>query len=221
MRWLTVPLAVAAPGFALQIAAMPVVLPTPDSSPLDLFQAWFSAAVEVGSPMPDAMTLATATPDSRPSARMVLLKGVGEEGLTFFTNYESRKADELTRNPRAALLFWWPALNVQVRVEGWVNRIDPAASDAYFATRPRLSQLGAHASPQSRPIPHHSVLLERVDEFARRFEGMPVPRPPHWGGFRVAPELWEFWVGHEGRLHERFLYTRRPDGGWDFAILAP
>lgn len=200
---------------------MPVVLPAPDSRPIDLFQAWFAAAVDVGAPMPDAMTLATATPDGRPSARMVLLKGADEAGLRFFTNYESRKADELDHNPRAALLFWWVALNVQVRIEGPITRLAPGESDAYFATRPRLSQLGAHASPQSRPIPHYGALLDRVDALERALAGAPVPRPPHWGGYLVVPALWEFWVGHEGRLHERFAYARREGGGWDFALLAP
>ena len=201
---------------------MSVRRPEPDSQPLELFQAWYAAVIAAGVPMPDAMTLATATADARPSARMVLLKGFEPDGrLRFFTNYDSRKGGELEQNPRAALLFWWQPLYLQVRVEGPVTRLLAVESDAYFATRPRLSQLGALASPQSRPIADHKRLLDRVDTLARELGDAPVPRPPHWGGYGLMPDAWEFWVGHDARLHERFAYRARDAGGWDFTLLAP
>lgn len=201
---------------------MPFLQPEPESAPLALFQAWFQAAIVAGVPMPEAMSLATATPDGAPSVRMVLFKGYTDSGdLRFFTNYESRKADELDRNPRAALLFWWGALERQVRVEGRVYRIGDAESDDYFASRPRLSQLGALASPQSRPIASLDVLHTRVDQLAASLGDSPVPRPLHWGGYAVEPARWEFWIGQIGRLHERFTYTRNPEGGWNYTMLAP
>lgn len=200
---------------------MSVRKPEPHLEPLALFQEWFASAAAAGTTMPEAMTLATATADGRPSARMVLLKGFDREGrLRFFTNYDSRKAGELDHNQRAALLFWWQSLYVQVRVEGPVRRLSPAESDAYFATRPRLSQLGAIASPQSRPIDDFQHLLDRVSQLAHEFGDGPVARPDNWGGYAVEPEAWEFWIGHDGRLHERFTYTREA-GGWRFTLLAP
>lgn len=201
---------------------MPYPQPLPDSAPLHLFQAWFMAAIEAGVAMPEAMALATATPDGRPSVRMVLLKGYTDSGdLRFFTNYESRKAAELDSNPRASLLFWWGGLERQVRVEGRVYRVSAAESDQYFASRPRLSQLGAHASPQSRPIESYDALSARVDSLAASLGDAPVPRPPHWGGYAVEPDAWEFWIGHVGRLHERYTYARNTAGGWEFSMLAP
>jgi len=200
---------------------MPFTQPQPQSEPLALFEAWFQAAGESGVTMPEAMALATATADGRPSVRMVLLKGFTAEGHPrFFTNYESRKGQTLEHNPRAALLFWWGDLARQVRIEGPVRRVSPAASDEYFASRPRLSQLGAAVSPQSRPIAGHDGLLRQVDALAAALGDAPVPRPAHWGGYAVEPESWEFWIGHDGRLHERYQYTRRGDA-WDFALLAP
>lgn len=200
---------------------MPFTQPQPQSEPLALFEAWFQAAGESGVTMPEAMALATATADGRPSVRMVLLKGFTAEGHPrFFTNYESRKGQTLEHNPRAALLFWWGDLARQVRIEGPVRRVSPAASDEYFASRPRLSQLGAAVSPQSRPIAGHDGLLRQVDALAAALGDAPVPRPAHWGGYAVEPESWEFWIGHDGRLHERYQYTRHGDA-WDFALLAP
>lgn len=195
--------------------------PEPHSEPLELFQAWFSAATEAGVNMPEAMVLATATREGVPAARMVLLKGTTGEGHPrFFTNYTSAKGQQLEENPRAALLFWWGQLARQVRIEGEVYALSPAESDEYFATRPRLSQLGASVSPQSRPIASHATLLEQADALAARLGSAPVPRPPHWGGYALRPTSWEFWIGHDGRLHERYAFRRRP-GGWDFALLAP
>lgn len=195
--------------------------PQPGSDPLALFQGWFRAVEAAGVPMPEAMTLATATADGRPSARMVLLKGFTADGRPrFFTNYDSRKGRVLADNPRAALLFFWHGPNRQVRIEGPVQRLGPAESDAYFASRPRLSQLGSAVSPQSRPISGHDALLREVDALAAALGDAPVPRPAHWGGFAVEPETWEFWIGHDGRLHERYQYTRGA-AGWDFAELAP
>lgn len=208
-------------AFALQIARMTFPQPEPDSAPLALFQAWFAAATAAGVAMPEAMALATATPDARPSVRMVLLKGFTDSGdLRFFTNYESRKSGELDSNPRASLLFWWGDLERQVRIEGRVYRLSAAESDQYFSTRPRLSQLGALASPQSRPIESHDALVARVDAIAATLGDGPVPRPPHWGGYAVAPDSWEFWIGHVGRLHERYTYSRT-EAGWQLTLLAP
>ncbi|MCY1010017.1 pyridoxamine 5'-phosphate oxidase [Nannocystis pusilla] len=200
---------------------MTVRKPEPELQPLDLFQEWFAAAAKTGMAMPEAMTLATTDEHGRPSARMVLLKGFDPAGrLRFFTNYDSRKAGELDRTQRAALLFWWPTLYVQVRVEGTVSRLPGEESDAYFATRPRLSQLGAIISPQSRPIENFQSVLDGVSHLAHELGDTPVPRPAHWGGYAVEPDAWEFWVGHDGRLHERFVY-RRTDKGWSFTLLAP
>lgn len=189
--------------------------------PIALFESWYAEARAAGGPPADAMTLATATPDGRPSARIVLLKGVDERGFAFFTNGESRKARELEANPRAALAILWPVLERQVRVTGTVARFDAAESDAYFATRPRDSQLGAWASQQSRPLAHRSELDERWRELEVRYEGTPVPRPPHWGGYRVQPQEIEFWQGRASRLHDRIVYMRTHDGGWERVRLQP
>lgn len=189
--------------------------------PLALVRRWFAEAQAAGIRQPDAMTLATATPDGRPSARVVLLKGVDERGLAFFTNYESRKARELDANPHAALVLLWGELQRQVRVAGTVARLDAEESDAYFATRPRGSQLGAWASEQSRPLPDRALLDERWAALDARYGDEPVPRPPHWGGYRVAPEEVEVWQGRANRLHDRFAYVRTPDGGWTRTRLQP
>lgn len=189
--------------------------------PIALFQRWFEEALAADLPQATAMTLATATPDGRPSARTVLLKGVDARGFELFTDYGSRKARELEANPRAALVVLWAALERQVRVTGDVVRLTAAESDAYFATRPRGSQLGAWASEQSRPLADRGELDARWAALEQRYADAPVPRPPHWGGFRVVPEEVEFWQGRENRLHDRFAYTRGVYGGWERIRLQP
>jgi pyridoxamine 5'-phosphate oxidase len=192
-----------------------------DPDPIRQFQAWFKEALAANVPEPNAMTLATATPDGRPSARVVLLKAIDEAGFTFHTNYDSRKGRELAGNPWAALAFYWPALERQVRVEGSVERMPPAESDAYFQTRPLGSRLGAWASPQSAVVPDREALEQRLREVARRYEGRDVPRPPFWGGYRLRPVAVEFWQGRPNRFHDRLFYRRLPSGGWQLERLAP
>lgn len=189
--------------------------------PIALVRRWFADALAAGIPQADAMTLATATPDGRPSARAVLLKGIDARGFAFYTNYESRKARELDANPHAALVLLWIPLERQVRATGRVARLDPEESDAYFATRPRGSQLGAWASAQSRPLPDRAELEARWEALDERYGGGAVPRPPHWGGYRVEPDEIEVWQGRTNRLHDRFRYTRAADGGWAHVRLQP
>ncbi|MEB2313547.1 MAG: pyridoxamine 5'-phosphate oxidase [Sorangiineae bacterium] len=188
--------------------------------PLDTLSAWYEAAERARVPFADAMSLATATSDGRPSLRYVLYKGVDARGVRFFTNYESRKGRELAANPWAALGFFWSPLYCQVRVEGRAERLPAEESDAYYRTRERLSQLGAWASPQSRPIGSRAELDRLTAEVTERFEGREVPRPPHWGGFVVIPERFEFWVGQEHRLHDRHVFSRR-GAAWERSRLAP
>jgi pyridoxamine 5'-phosphate oxidase len=192
-----------------------------DPDPFRQFRAWFAAAEAAGVPQPEAMTLATATPDGQPSARVVLLRGVDARGFVFFTNYDSRKGDELRANPRAALVWFWPGPQRQVRVEGRVEVVSAAESDAYSQSRPRGSQLGAWASPQSRVVPGRGVLEESMAAVTARYEGQPVPRPPHWGGYRIVPDAVEFWQNRPNRLHDRLRYVRQGDGGWRVERLAP
>lgn len=188
--------------------------------PLALLGRWLNEAIDAGMYEPNAMALATATPDGQPSVRIVLLKGLDDRGLTFFTGYESRKGAELDANPRAAAVMLWHPLQRQVRVEGGVTRIDEAESDAYFASRPRGAQIGAVASPQSRVISSRGVLDERVAEVTQVFDGQDVMRPPIWGGYRIALESVEFWQGRYDRLHDRLRYVRAGDG-WRRDRLAP
>jgi pyridoxamine 5'-phosphate oxidase len=188
--------------------------------PLTLFRGWLDEARASGTPEPEAMAVATATPDGAPSARMVLMKGHDERGIVFFTNYGSRKGDELERNPRAALLFHWPALGRQVRIEGPVTRVDRAESEAYARSRPRPSQLSALASPQSRPVPDREWLERRVEELDREHAGAELPVREDWGGYRLEPEAWEFWQHRDNRLHDRLRYERGADG-WTVERLAP
>lgn len=188
--------------------------------PLALLGRWLDEAVEAGLHEPNAMALATATPDGRPSVRIVLLKGLDDRGLMFFTGYESRKGAELDANPRAAATMLWHPLQRQVRVEGPVTRVDEAESDVYFASRPRGSQIGAVASPQSRPIASREALEQRVLEVEQVFQDHEVLRPPIWGGYRIAPESVEFWQGRVNRLHDRLRFVRRDDR-WRRDRLAP
>lgn len=188
--------------------------------PLRALDAWRAEAARLEVIEPDAMALATATPEGRPAVRMVLLRGIAGRELHFFTNYESRKADEIQANPWAAAVFFWSVLKRQVRVEGPVSRLPAERSDAYFASRPRGHQLAAWASPQSRPIESLEVLARRVEELDRRFAGGPVPRPPGWGGYALLAERVELWIGGADRLHERQLYVW--DGAtWTRQQLAP
>ena len=191
------------------------------ADPLDLFHAWFADAQAAGVVEPNAMTLATAAPDGRPSARIVLLKGADARGFSFYTNHDSRKGRELDAHPVAALVFWWGPLERQVRVEGRVERVGTAEADAYYASRPRGSRLGAWASPQSAEIPDRSPLDARLADAEVRFAGADVPRPDFWGGYRVVPDAVEFWQGRPSRLHDRFLYRLGAAGGWQPSRLAP
>ena len=188
--------------------------------PFALFDAWFAEAKAVEPNDPEAMALATSTPDGHPSVRMVLLKGHGPEGFDFYTNRDSRKGAELSANPRAALLFHWKSLRRQVRIEGPVDVLPDAESDLYFATRGRDSQIGAWASDQSRPLASRDEFEQRCEEIRRRYDGQDVPRPPRWGGFRVTPDTLEFWSDRAHRLHERRLFTRTA-GGWTEGLLYP
>ena len=189
--------------------------------PLALFQRWLEEAKAARIHLAEAMTLATATPDGKPSARLVLLKQADEHGFVFYTNYKSMKARELDTNPQAALVFYWPQLERQVRVEGKVERTSATESDAYFKTRPRESQIGALASPQSEVVASREVLQQKVDELEKLYEGREVDRPEHWGGYRLHPERIEFWKGRPGRLHDRILYEIQSDGSWSINRLAP
>lgn len=191
-----------------------------NADPIATFREIFARAQEEEPWDATAVSLATADASGRPSVRTVLLKRVDEQGFVFFTNYESRKARELDANPRAALCLYWPTQDVQVRVEGPVTRLSDAESDSYFAERPRGSQLGAWASQQSRPLASRFQLLRRYLQTKARYAGRPVPRPPFWGGFRVAAERIEIWYNRTYRLHERFLYQRTADG-WSRERLYP
>jgi len=185
-----------------------------------MFRQWLDDSVAAGLHEPNAMVVSTVSPQGRPSSRMVLLKAVDERGFVFYTNYDSRKGDELSANPGCALLFPWHDLQRQVRVEGRAEQVAAAESATYFATRPRPSQLGAWASPQSHPVDSRDVLDQRYAEAEARFPEDPVPRPPRWGGFRVVPDAVEFWQGRRGRMHDRLVY-RRAGEGWEVVRLAP
>lgn len=190
------------------------------TDPFALFHDWYTEARTTEINDSNAMALATADAQGRPSVRMVLLKGYDERGFVFYTNRESRKAGDLAANPHVALLFHWKSLRRQIRIEGPIAFASDAESDAYFASRSRDSQLGAWASDQSRPLDTRATFEARFAEVQARFEGQPVPRPPHWGGYRVTPERIEFWLDREHRLHERRVFTRN-DGGWSEGMLYP
>jgi pyridoxamine 5'-phosphate oxidase len=192
------------------------------ADPLKQFETWMQEALAAKADEPTAMTLSTATTHGRPSARVVLLKAITPEGFVFYTNYESRKGQQLQENPFAALTFFWPALERQVRVEGSVERVSSAVSDAYFHSRPRGSQLGAWSSPQSQPIPDRTLLENLEREYSAKFQELEViPRPEHWGGYLVKPERIEFWQGRQNRLHDRLLYEVETNGNWHIQRLAP
>ena len=193
---------------------------TIDRDPIKQFQTWLNDAFEAGLPLPEAMTLATATPDGKPSARMVLLKQVDHDGFVFYTNYHSAKAEQLDANPHAALIFYWAKLDRQVRIEGSVSRTSREESQEYFATRPRESQVGAWASEQSEVIASRAVLEQRAEELAKQYGDREIDCPEHWGGYRLKPERIEFWKSRIGRLHDRILYQREGDT-WTITRLAP
>jgi pyridoxamine 5'-phosphate oxidase len=192
-----------------------------DPDPIRQFVRWFDEATASDVSEPNAMTLATATADGRPSARVVLLRGIDERGFAFFTNYQSRKGRELDANPRAALVFFWRELERQVRVEGRVERVSAGESDEYFHGRPVGSRIGAWASPQSEVIASRDVLEKRCRDFTSEFADDAIPRPANWGGYRVVPDTIEFWLGRPSRLHDRLRYRRNNTGAWLIERLAP
>jgi len=189
--------------------------------PLQLFADWFTLAREIDPEWGTAVTLSTATREGVPSNRLVLLKDFNKDGFVFYTNYNSRKARELDENPHAALVFWWKETCRQLRVEGVVERVDEKTSDAYFASRPRGSKLGAWASRQSAPLARRMDLEQAVQEFERKYKETPVPRPPFWGGYRLRPTVIEFWQGRLDRLHDRLRYTKKEDQTWEIERLYP
>jgi len=190
------------------------------AEPLTQFDKWYREAEASGAPLWDAIVLATASAAGRPSARMVLLKGFDQNGFVFFTNYQSRKSIELAQNSFACLLFWWAAMDRQIRIEGDVTPLGEPESDAYFSTRPRGSQLGAWASDQSRVVRDRGSLDRRMEELEKKYGSGAVQRPPHWGGYRLRPQLFEFWQGQPNRLHDRLQYRRSAEG-WLIERLAP
>ena len=198
----------------------------PEGEPFAIFDAWFAEAKRHELNDPEAVAVATATPQAAPSVRMVLMKGHGPDlgeggGFVFYTNGHSRKGGELLANPQAAMLFHWKSLRRQVRIEGTITPVSDAEADAYFASRSRDSQIGAHASDQSAPLPSRATFMGRIARVAARYLGRPVPRPPHWTGFRLCPQAIEFWMDRPFRLHERRRYERLPDGGWTSSLLYP
>ncbi len=191
-----------------------------DRDPVQQLDHWLSEAVDAGLTEPNAMVLSTIGLNNRPSSRVVLLKGLDKNGLVFYTNYHSRKAVELDKNPVASVVLFWPSLERQVRVEGRVVFANPGESDRYFAERPRKSQIGAWASPQSEVIPDRQFLEERFAAFEKVYKDRPVDRPPHWGGYRIIPDYFEFWQGAPGRLHDRLIFKKNGKD-WSLERLAP
>lgn len=201
-------------------AGTPLTEKSVAADPIAQFGRWYEQALAVAKPLPDAVALATASPAGQPTVRMVLLKGFDAHGFVFYTNYRSRKGRELARNARASLLFYWGGLERQVRVDGRVEKVSARESDEYFATRPRGSQLSAWTSAQSRVVAGRGALERRFAAFAKRYPDA-VPRPPHWGGYRLAADAIEFWQGRPDRLHDRILYRRGPRGRWVISRIAP
>jgi len=190
-------------------------------NPFTQFEIWFQEAWAAKIKLAHAMTLATADKEGIPSARIVLLKGVDERGFVFYSNYESQKGRELAQNPNAALVLYWRELNRQVRITGSVSKVSVEESVAYFRSRPIGSRLGAWASRQSEVIPNHAVLVEQVEALKAQYQGQEIPLPPYWGGFRVVPNMIEFWESRESRLHDRFRYRREPNNAWLLERLSP
>lgn len=191
-----------------------------DADPIVQFRYWLNEALKTNAPEPTAMVLSTSTPQGRTSSRVVLLKGVDNIGFTFFTNYESKKAEHISANPNGALLFYWPTLERQVRIEGKIHKTAPHESDEYFITRPEGSKIGAWASPQSRRIPNREYLENLQKDYMKLFRSRALERPENWGGFKLIPDLMEFWQSRENRLHDRFEYSRN-GGMWEVYRLAP
>jgi len=189
-------------------------------NPLEQFQSWFDAALDSGLPEPNAMHLSTVSQESRPSSRIVLLKELDENGFVFYTNYHGRKGRDLAVNPSASLTFFWVDLERQVRIEGKVSKVSAQESDDYFAVRPRGSQIGAWVSHQSEVVPSRDILEQKQTEYERQFADEVVPRPPHWGGYRLVPDRIEFWQGRPSRLHDRLVYDLQ-DEKWTISRLAP
>jgi pyridoxamine 5'-phosphate oxidase len=194
---------------------------TLDASPFAQFRNWMAEAEKAETKDPNAMIVATATPDGHPSARAILLKGVDDRGFVFYTNKESRKAEELAANANVFLLFYWKSLGRQIRIEGTVENVTDAEADAYYASRPRISRLGAWASQQSRPLPERALLEQRLAEAEQHYPGDDIPRPDYWSGYRVLPVVFEFWQDMPYRLHDRTVYRRTADGGWAQTKLFP
>ncbi len=192
-----------------------------EPNPFQQFQIWFDQALSAQLLEPNAMTLATVTAAGKPSARVVLLKHFDEQGFVFYSNYHSRKGQELGQNPWAALVFWWASLERQVRIEGWVEQVSEQESDAYFYSRPWGSRLGAWASEQSQVVSDRQVLEQRLVELEQQYQDQEIPRPPHWGGYRLVPIAIEFWQGRPNRLHDRLSYHRLEDGNWQIERLSP
>ncbi|UAY52261.1 pyridoxamine 5'-phosphate oxidase [Ferruginibacter albus] len=191
------------------------------ANPVEQFSKWWDAAIKSNIDEVNAMTLATATPTGKPFARIVLLKGFDEKGFSFYTNYESDKGLELASNPQAALLFFWKELQRQVRIEGTVEKLSAEESDVYFASRPEGSRIGAWASPQSKVVSTRNELEESFLAYEKEFKGKDIPRPPHWGGYRIVPKQIEFWQGRPNRLHDRIQYSLQKDNNWKIERLAP
>jgi pyridoxamine 5'-phosphate oxidase len=189
--------------------------------PIDQFALWFAQARDVTGNEPNAMTVATVGSDGQPAARMVLLKGFDQRGFLFFTNYDSEKGQEIAGNPKAALLFYWPELERQVRISGVMVQTSPEESDEYFHSRPRGSQVGAAASKQSSVIARREALEAAFAALEAEYEGRDIPRPEHWGGYRLVPDWFEFWQGRPSRLHDRLRYYRQPGGSWNIVRLSP